>query len=250
MEKTILEIQYLSAGYHQKHILKNLSFSLKENEILGIVGESGSGKSTLANAITYFADIYEGHILFRGKDICHPASEEKRNIRKHIQMIIQDSKTSFNPSMKIKEYIAEPLKNFYQLKKEEIRKKSIELLNMVGLEENILERYPKQLSGGQRQRIAITRALAIQADIIICDEITSALDVSIQKQIISLLKELGQKQKLSYIFISHDIALVSELCDRILIMYQGEIVETLKSSELKQAKHFHTKELLASVFKI
>lgn len=244
----ILRIQNLSGGYQQKKTIAHIQLQVMKGQILGIVGESGSGKTTLANALTYFCDIYEGQILFEGKDITHPSGQEKRRLRKKIQMIIQDSTTSFPAKMTVGAYIEEPFKNFFSFGPKERRQKAISLLEQVGLDASYLKRYPRELSGGQRQRVAITRALAVEPEILICDEITSALDVSVQKQIIELLKDLRAKRNITLLFIGHDIALMGEICHELVIMQGGGIVEKIKTKDLKKATHPHTKELIHATF--
>ena len=225
--------------------LKNINIRLKKGECIGIVGESGCGKSTLARIIVGIERKTSGKIIFDNKEI------EGISKTKDIQMIFQNPLSSFNPRMKIVDYMWEPLRNYFKLSKKDsipfIKKSLID----VGLDENALEKYPHEFSGGQLQRITIARAIIIKPKLIVCDEITSALDVSVQKQILELLKKLQEDLGLSYLFIGHDLAVVQDVSQKIVVMYMGEIVEELNSIDLKsKAKHPYTKLLLNSVFEI
>ena len=212
--------------------LKNVNIILKKGECIGIVGESGCGKSTLARIIIGIEEKTSGKIIFDNKEIDDILKT------KDIQMIFQNPLSSFNPRMKIVDYMWEPLRNYFKLSKKEsisIIKKS---LIDVGLDETTLEKYPHEFSGGQLQRITIARAIITKPKLIVCDEITSALDVSVQKQILELLKKLQQNLELSYLFIGHDLAVVQDISQKIVVMYMGEIVEELNSADLKtKAKH-------------
>ncbi|WP_074016326.1 ABC transporter ATP-binding protein [Fusobacterium massiliense] len=225
--------------------LKNVNIILKKGECIGIVGESGCGKSTLARIIIGIEEKTSGKIIFDNKEIDDILKT------KDIQMIFQNPLSSFNPRMKIVDYMWEPLRNYFKLSKKEsisIIKKS---LIDVGLDETTLEKYPHEFSGGQLQRITIARAIITKPKLIVCDEITSALDVSVQKQILELLKKLQQNLELSYLFIGHDLAVVQDISQKIVVMYMGEIVEELNSADLKtKAKHPYTKLLLNSIFEV
>ena len=225
--------------------LKNVNIILKKGECIGLVGESGCGKSTLARIIIGIEEKTSGKIIFDNKEIDDILKT------KDIQMIFQNPLSSFNPRMKIVDYMWEPLRNYFKLSKKEsisIIKKS---LIDVGLDETTLEKYPHEFSGGQLQRITIARAIITKPKLIVCDEITSALDVSVQKQILELLKKLQQNLELSYLFIGHDLAVVQDISQKIVVMYMGEIVEELNSADLKtKAKHPYTKLLLNSIFEV
>ena len=225
--------------------LKNVNIILKKGECIGIVGESGCGKSTLARIIIGIEEKTSGKIIFDNKEIDDILKT------KDIQMTFQNPLSSFNPRMKIVDYMWEPLRNYFKLSKKEsisIIKKS---LIDVGLDETTLEKYPHEFSGGQLQRITIARAIITKPKLIVCDEITSALDVSVQKQILELLKKLQQNLELSYLFIGHDLAVVQDISQKIVVMYMGEIVEELNSADLKtKAKHPYTKLLLNSIFEV
>ena len=226
----------------------NISFNLYEGETLGIVGESGCGKSTLAKIIMQLVKPDSGAVYYNNNDIIKLSGENLRQNRQHIQMVFQDALQAFNPKMKVKDIICEPLKNFTNMNKKELRKKAQELLQLVEIPIDFLDCYPANMSGGQRQRVAIARALALNPQILVCDEATSALDVSVQKNIVHLLQRLQQQKNLSIIFICHDLALVSQICHRTMIMYLGHTVEFLTDRSLIQACHPYTKLLLKSIF--
>ena len=250
MKEDLLIIENISKTFKvdknkELQALKNINIRLKKGECIGIVGESGCGKSTLARIIVGIEKKTSGKIIFDNKEI------EGISKTKDIQMIFQNPLSSFNPRMKIVDYMWEPLRNYFKLSKKDsipfIKKSLID----VGLDENALEKYPHEFSGGQLQRITIARAIIIKPKLIVCDEITSALDVSVQKQILELLKKLQKDLDLSYLFIGHDLAVVQDISQKIVVMYMGEIVEELDSVDLKsKAKHPYTKLLLNSVFEI
>ena len=250
MKEDLLIIENISKTFKvdknkELQALKNINIRLKKGECIGIVGESGCGKSTLARIIVGIERKSSGKIIFDNKEI------EGISKTKDIQMIFQNPLSSFNPRMKIVDYMWEPLRNYFNLSKKDsiplIKKSLID----VGLDENTLEKYPHEFSGGQLQRITIARAIIIKPKLIVCDEITSALDVSVQKQILELLKKLQKDLHLSYLFIGHDLAVVQDISQKIVVMYMGEIVEELNSIDLKsKAKHPYTKLLLNSVFKV
>ena len=250
MKEDLLIIENISKTFKvdknkELQALKNINIRLKKGECIGIVGESGCGKSTLARIIVGIERKSSGKIIFDNKEI------EGISKTKDIQMIFQNPLSSFNPRMKIVDYMWEPLRNYFKLSKKDsipfIKKSLID----VGLDENALEKYPHEFSGGQLQRITIARAIIIKPKLIVCDEITSALDVSVQKQILELLKKLQKDLDLSYLFIGHDLAVVQDISQKIVVMYMGEIVEELDSVDLKsKAKHPYTKLLLNSVFEV
>lgn len=226
----------------------DVSLKLYRGESLAIVGESGCGKSTLAKCIMRLHDVTSGSIFYGDQDITKLKGEELRQMRKHIQMVFQDPNTAFDPKMKIKDIICEPLYNFDMIKPSEAEEKAKEMLRLVELPEDIVDRYPANMSGGQRQRIGIARALVLNPDVLVCDEATSALDVSVQKKIVDLLLSIQKKTNLSIIFICHDLALVYQMCNRAAVMYLGNVVEVLPAGKLKEAKHPYTQALLRSVF--
>lgn len=255
-KEPILEVKNIIKEFNYNNGKKlravdDVSFQLYPGECLGIVGESGCGKSTLAKIITHLEDTSLGKIFFHDKDITNIKGEELRQNRRDIQIIFQDPSSSFNPRMKIGEIVSEPLRNFKLMNKKESLNEGKNLLKMVGIPEDYMRRYPHQLSGGQKQRVAIARALSLKPEIIICDEATSNLDVSVQAQIIKILLDLQKDKGLSYIYIGHDLALVKNISQRILVMYLGSIVEVIDSDKLTtEAVHPYTKAILGSVFSV
>ena len=230
--------------------VKNLNFSLKKGESLGVLGESGCGKSTLARMIIGIEDVSSGKIFLNDLDITKISSKREKNIRRKIQIVFQNPMTSFSPRMIVGEYLYEPLKNYDKLSRDEAIPIIKNYLEKVGLPTDCLEKYPHEFSGGQLQRIAIARALLAKPEIIICDEATSALDATVQKKILELLKTLQKELGISYIFIGHDIAVVQDISDRVIIIKEGEVVEELTSENIKNAEHPYTKLLLNSIFEI
>ena len=226
----------------------NISFDVRKGETVAIVGESGCGKTTLLKMIMNMQKPTAGKIFFHDVDITQLSGEDKRQNYKNIQMVFQDPTAAFNPKMRVKEIICEPLINFNLIEKNEIEKKSAELLEQVDLPRDFMNRYPHNMSGGQRQRIAIARALALEPEIIACDEATSALDVSVQDTIIKLLVKLQREKNITYIFICHDMALVSLFAHKICVMYLGNMMEKFDGDKLKNARHPYTKALLRAVF--
>ncbi|GJH43708.1 murein tripeptide/oligopeptide ABC transporter ATP binding protein OppF [Pasteurella canis] len=260
--KVILEVKDLSVHFKIKDTksliftkhqtlkaVNNVSFHLYEGETLGVVGESGCGKSTLARAITGLVESSGGNILWLGKDLTQQNAKEWKAVRSDIQMIFQDPLASLNPRMTIGSIIAEPLK-IYQphLTKEEVKEKVRAMMMKVGLLPNLINRYPHEFSGGQCQRIGIARALIVEPKLIICDEPVSALDVSIQAQVVNLLKSLQREMGLSLIFIAHDLAVVKHISDRVLVMYLGNAVELGDYEQVyHDTKHPYTKALMSAV---
>ncbi|EGQ26395.1 dipeptide ABC transporter ATP-binding protein [Mammaliicoccus sciuri] len=225
-----------------------VSFDVFKGETLGIVGESGCGKSTLARLINQLISPTSGSVEFKGKDLASLGIKEIRSARKSIQMVFQNPDASLDPRKTIESLIAEPLVIHKIGTKESRRKRVHELLEIVGLSSYHASRYPHEFSGGQKQRINIARALTLNPDVIICDEPVSALDVSVQAQVINLLKSLQKEFNLTYIFISHDLNVVRYMCDRIAVMYLGKVVETGTFQEIyEDPKHPYTKALLSAI---
>lgn len=227
----------------------DVSFSVYKGETLGIVGESGCGKSTTGRTILRLLDPTDGKVIFNGVDLATLSPREMRKQRKNLQIIFQDPFASLNLRMKISKILEEPMKIFNIHRDEGERKKEVlRLLNVVGLNPEHADRFPHEFSGGQRQRIGIARALSVQPKLIIADEPVSALDVSIQSQVLNLMKELQREFDLTYIFISHDLSVVKHLCDRIAVMYLGNLVELSAKKEMYvEPLHPYTKALLSAV---
>ena len=253
MSEIILQVQNVTkkfpvAGGKFLTACDNISFNVRRGETVAIVGESGCGKTTLLKAVMNMQKPTSGKIIFHGVDITQLDGEDKRQNYKNIQMVFQDPTAAFNPKMRIKDIICEPLLNFDLISSSEVEDKARELLAQVDLPPDFVSRYPHNMSGGQRQRVAIARALALQPEIIACDEATSALDVSVQDTIIKLLVKLQKEKGVTYIFICHDMALVSLFAHRICVMYLGNMMEQLDGDKLDGARHPYTQALLKAVF--
>lgn len=234
-------------GKSSVEALNNISFSIEPGESLGVVGESGSGKSTLAKILTLFEVPDQGTILLDGKNITKAAGRERKELYRKIQMVFQNPVNSFNPHIKIGRSILEAAVNF-GLPREEWDVKLSRVMEMVGLKPDCKDRYPHEISGGECQRAAIARAILVNPELFICDEITSALDVSIQAQILELILKLRNKLGMSCLVISHDLAVVQRLCEKVMVIYQGEVVEYGRTSQiLFKPENEYTKLLLASV---
>ena len=227
--------------------LQDVSFNLVKGETLGIVGESGCGKSTLGRIISRLDNPTTGEIIYKGEDLSQKSLAKMRPLRKEIQFIFQDPYASLNPRRQIGAIVEEPMR-INGIAKVERQSRALSLLVKVGLDRDVYERYPHEFSGGQRQRVVIARALALQPDLIIADEPVSALDVSIQAQVLNLFKELQEELKLTYIFIAHDLGVVRHISDRIAVMYLGKIVEIGKVEDIyRNPQHPYTKALLSAI---
>ena len=225
-----------------------VSFTLKRGETLGLVGESGCGKTTVGRSILRLIEPTSGQVTFNGQDLLELGREELRQVRASFQIIFQDPFSSLNPRMNVGQIIAEPIKNHLKESRPDIRKRVAYLMEKVGLHPEQVNRYPHEFSGGQRQRIGIARALALNPLAIVCDEPVSALDVSIQAQVINLLAQLQEQMNLSYLFISHDLSVVEHISDRIAVMYLGRFVELATDQELyHNPLHPYSQALLSAV---
>ena len=249
--ENVLAIKNLSKNFNKFKALDDVSFELKKGEILGIVGESGSGKSTLAKVFTRIVKPDGGSILFKGEDFTKLNSSKLREYRKNVQMVFQNPNSTFSPRMNIGDFLCEGMLNFKLASKKEALKKAKEYLELVKLPTDIMERLPHQLSGGQLQRVVIARALTLSPEVLIYDEATAALDVSVQQDVLKLMYDLRKSCDNSVIFICHDLAAVRLVADRIIVMYNGKIVEIVESRNLlSESKEEYTKKLLGSVFEV
>ena len=252
-KKVLLEVKdlkkYFSTPKGMLHAVDGVTFSINEGETLGIVGESGCGKSTTGRVILRLLEATDGEILFDGKDIRKLSSSEMRHMRREMQIIFQDPFSSLDPRKTVSQIIAEPLKiNKIITNKNQLIERVLELMETVGLAERLINAYPHELDGGRRQRIGIARALASNPKFIVCDEPVSALDVSIQAQILNLMGELQEKLGLTYIFITHDLSVVNHFSDDIAVMYLGKLVEKAPTEELfHDPVHPYTKALLSAI---
>ena len=253
MSEVILRVEHVTkkfpvSGGKFLTACDDITFDVCKGETVAVVGESGCGKTTLLKAIMNMQRPTSGKIIFHGEDITQLTGEAKRQNYRHIQMVFQDPTAAFNPKMKIRDIVCEPLLNFDLISPADVDAKARELLTQVDLPADFVDRYPHNMSGGQRQRVAIARALALEPEIIACDEATSALDVSVQDTIIKLLVKLQREKGITYIFICHDMALVSLFSHRVAVMYLGNMMEKLDGDKLNAAKHPYTKALLKAVF--
>lgn len=252
-ETALLEVQDLCKYYKTKsgmlHAVENVNFMIPEGTTLGVVGESGCGKSTLGRTVMNLHDATSGKIVFNGEDVTRPNKAQKKMIHKNIQMIFQDPASSLDPRRTVSDLIAEPMKVMKICKdKDEVQKRVAELMDTVGLARRYAFSYPHELDGGRRQRIGIARALSVNPKFIVCDEPVSALDVSIQAQILNLLQDLQEEHGLTYMFITHNLSVVKHISDDILVMYLGCQVEKCESKELfNRPLHPYTKGLLSAI---
>ena len=253
MSKVLLEVKNLKKYFQtpkgQLHAVDNVNFAIEEGKTLGVVGESGCGKSTTGRTILRLLEATDGEIIFEGKNIREYSKAEMKKLREEMQIIFQDPFASLNPRMTVSEIIAEPLIIHKKCKtKEELNNRVKELMDTVGLSQRLVNTYPHELDGGRRQRIGIARALALNPKFIVCDEPVSALDVSIQAQVLNLMKDLQEKLGLTYMFITHDLSVVKYFSNDIAVMYLGELVEKAPSKDLfKNPIHPYTKALLSAI---
>lgn len=253
MSDVLLDVQHLKKYFKvpsgQNHAVDDISFTLNHGETLGVVGESGCGKSTLGRTIIHLQEPTGGKILLEGKDITHVKGRELVNAREKMQIVFQDPYSSLNPRMRVESTILEPLKNSERFKsKEALYEEADRLMDLVGIDERLRQSYPHELDGGRRQRVGIARALALDPKFIVCDEPVSALDVSIQAQVLNLLMDLQEQFGIAYMFITHDLSVVRHISDHICVMYLGQMVEKCEKNELfTNTLHPYTKALLSSI---
>jgi peptide/nickel transport system ATP-binding protein len=246
---------FIRLGFRRKHILqavKGVSFALGRGETLGIVGESGSGKTTLAMMLVRLIDATAGSVFLEGQEVLSIPSTSFRPLRRRIQIVFQNPYASLNPRWRIRRTLTEPMKlHGLGADGDEREERAARLLERVGLSRSALDKYPYQFSGGERQRIAIARCLTVEPEILICDECVSALDVSIQAQVIDLLCDLQDDLGMSYLFISHDLAVVRHIADRVMVLRNGEVVESADVERLFTApEHSYTKQLLSTMTRV
>ena len=252
MEQVSLEVKNLKKYFNTPkgllHAVDNVNFGIYEGKTLGVVGESGCGKSTLGRVILHLLDSTDGQILFEGEDVTHMDKAKLRALREKMQIIFQDPYSSLNPRMSVSEIIMEPLQLKGGMSHAEMYEKTKKLMDTVGLAARLENAYPHELDGGRRQRIGIARALALNPRFIVCDEPVSALDVSIQAQVLNLMLDLQEERNLTYLFITHDLSVVKYFSDDIMVMYLGQVVEKAPSNELfARPYHPYTKALLSAI---
>ena len=253
MSDIILQVEHLKKYFRvpkgQLHAVDDVSFSIERGKTLGVVGESGCGKSTLMRTVLGLIDPTDGRVLFEGADVTHARGKARRELQKDMQIIFQDPFSSLNPRYCVYEQIAEPLKTYHMCRnRDEMMERVYELMDTVGLARRFATAYPHELDGGRRQRIGIACALALEPKFIVCDEPVSALDVSIQAQVLNLLQDLQEQKGLTYIFVTHDLSVVKHISDDILVMYVGTMVEKCQAEELfEKPYHPYTKGLLSAI---
>ena len=253
MADTILEVKHLKKYFNTPkgllHAVDDVNFTLERGKTLGIVGESGCGKSTTGRSILRLIEPTSGEVIFDGEDVCKKNKNELRLLRRDMQLIFQDPYASLDPRKTVSEIIAEPLKLQKLITDPKARMDRVrELMQVVGLADRLINTYPHELDGGRRQRIGIARALAMKPKLIVCDEPVSALDVSIQAQIVNLFRHLQKEHGFSFLFIAHDLSMVRFLCDRVGVMHDGKLVETGRVEDIfRHPKHPYTKALIESI---
>ncbi|WP_119392138.1 ABC transporter ATP-binding protein [Taklimakanibacter lacteus] len=240
--------RFSALGLRTVHAVDNVSLRIMPGETVGLVGESGCGKSTLGRCMTRLYDVTEGELYFEGQDITSKSLRQMRPLRRRMQMVFQDPYASLNPRRRVRDLVAEPLRVHTRLSEAAIRERVGNLLEVVGLLPDHMDRFPHEFSGGQRQRIGIARAVALEPSLIVADEPVSALDVSVQAQIVNLLADLQERLSLTYVFIAHDLSVVRQVSTRIAVMYLGSIVELGKASDIfAKPSHPYTQALISAV---
>lgn len=248
----LLEVEhlkkYFNVGAGINHAVDDITLSIEKGHTMGVVGESGCGKSTLGRTIIRLLDATEGTVRLNGEDITYAKGKDLRRLREKVSIVFQDPYSSLNPRSSVESTIREPLQEAHRFSKAEINTRTEELMDLVGIEERLRLAYPHEMDGGRRQRVGIARALALNPDFIMCDEPVSALDVSIQAQVLNLLMDLQEQMQLTYMFVTHDLSVVRHISDDICVMYLGQLVETSPSKELfLRPLHPYTKALLSAI---
>ena len=252
MSTPMIEVKHLKKYFDTPkgtlHAVDDVSFRIEKGKTMGVVGESGCGKSTLGRTIIHLLESTDGQILMNGEDITHVSKKEMHRINEKLQIVFQDPYSSWNPRQTVEDVIREPLMLSRKYTKAQVTEEADRLMKLVGIDERLRHAYPHELDGGRRQRVGIARALALKPDFIVCDEPVSALDVSIQAQVLNLLQDLQEQQGLTYMFVTHDLSVVRHISDDICVMYLGQLVETSPSAELfRSPMHPYTKALLSAI---
>jgi len=252
MSTPMIEVKHLRKYFDTPkgtlHAVDDITFKIEKGKTMGVVGESGCGKSTLGRTIIHLLESTDGQILMNGEDITHVSKKDMHRINEKLQIVFQDPYSSLNPRQTVEDVIREPLLLSRKYTKAQVMEETDRLMQLVGIDERLRHAYPHELDGGRRQRVGIARALALKPDFIVCDEPVSALDVSIQAQVLNLLQDLQEQQGLTYMFVTHDLSVVRHISDDICVMYLGQLVETSPSKELfKKPLHPYTKALLSAI---
>lgn len=252
MSTPMIEVKHLKKYFDTPkgtlHAVDDVSFRIGKGKTMGVVGESGCGKSTLGRTIIHLLESTDGQILMNGEDITHVSKREMHRINEKLQIVFQDPYSSLNPRQTVEDVIREPLMLSKKYTRAQVMEEADRLMKLVGIDERLRHAYPHELDGGRRQRVGIARALALKPDFIVCDEPVSALDVSIQAQVLNLLQDLQEQQGLTYMFVTHDLSVVRHISDDICVMYLGQLVETSPSAELfRSPLHPYTKALLSAI---
>ena len=252
-QQPLVEVKHLKKYFKVpagiNHAVDDVSFTINRGETIGVVGESGCGKSTLGRAIIRLHEATDGQVIFDGQDITHIKGKELKKARERMQIVFQDPYSSLNPRYRVEKTVLEPLKNSGRFKSDlDMRLEADRLMELVGIDERLRLSYPHELDGGRRQRVCIARALALQPDFVVCDEPVSALDVSIQAQVLNLLMDLQEQMGMAYMFVTHDLSVVRHISNSICVMYLGQLVEKCETEELfSQPLHPYTKALLSAI---
>ena len=252
MDKPCVEVKHLKKYFPVRngmlHAVDDVSFKIEKGKTMGVVGESGCGKSTLGRTIIHLQDSTDGQILYYGDDVTKVKGRELKKLREHMQIIFQDPYSSLNPRYTVERTIQEPLKLSHRFSAAQISEETDRIMEMCGIDERLRRAYPHEMDGGRRQRVGIARALALNPDFVVCDEPVSALDVSIQAQVLNLLQDLQEQYGITFMFITHDLSVVRHISDDICVMYLGQLVETSESKELfEKPLHPYTKALLSAI---